>query len=58
MEKMNNKFINAMTKQVKISSIDKSKSSKLTSHAKNEHVENLANLNVLNEYKGIYKQFK
>ena len=43
MEKMDYKFINAMTKQGKISLISENKSSKWTSEAKKEHVEKLAN---------------
>ena len=56
MEKKEFKFIKAMTKQVKISSINENKSSKWTSEAKQKHVEKPANLNVLHEYKGRYKQ--
>ena len=46
MEKIDYKFNHAMAKLVKISLISKNKSSKLTSEAKKEHVEKLANLNV------------
>ena len=51
MEKLDKKFINAMTEQVKISANSDNKTSKWTTKAKSQHVEKLANLNVPNEYK-------
>ena len=55
MEKMDYKFINAMTNQIKISNITQKKTRPWTSEAKSEHTENLANINVPHEYKARYK---
>ena len=51
MEKMDYKFINAMTKQIKISAISDDKSTKWTTEAKQKHVEKLANISVPQDYK-------
>ena len=45
MEKMDHKFINPMTNQIKISNISQGKAKAWTSEAKNEHIEKLANMN-------------
>ena len=55
MEKMDYKFINAMTNQIKINNITQEKSRPWTNEAKAEHIENLANLSVPPEYRARYK---
>ena len=47
---MDYKFINAMTSQIKINSINEDKAKRWTTEAKTEHVEKLANINVPKEY--------
>ena len=54
MEKMDYKFINAMTKQIKICAISEDKSPRWTTEAKQDHVEKQANINVPLEYKAKY----
>ena len=44
MEKRENKFINAMTKQIKSSTIREEKSTRWTTEAIQKHVENMANI--------------
>ena len=54
---MDYKFINAMTKQVKINAISENKLARWTTEAKHEHMEKLANLSVpTQEFKAKYKQ--
>ena len=47
MEKIDYKFIKAMTNQVKISAISKGRVKKWTTEDKQEHVKRLANISVL-----------
>ena len=56
MDKMDYKFINAMTNQIKIINITQGKTKSWTSKAKHEHIDKLANMNIPQEYKARYKQ--
>ena len=49
MEKMDYKFINAMTNQIKISNTTQNKTKEWTTEAKCEHVDKMANMNVPQE---------
>ena len=56
MERMDYKFINAITNQIRICEINKDKSKRWTTEAKQEHMEKLANISVPQECKAEYKQ--
>ena len=55
-DKMDYKFINTITNQIKINTIREDKAKKWTTEAKQEHVDNLANISLPQEYKAQYKQ--
>ena len=56
LEKLDRKFVSAMTNQINISAVSENKSARWTDAAKSEHIDNLANFNVPSEYKARYKQ--
>ena len=56
LEKLGKKILHARTEQVKISAITKNTLHKWPKESKLEHVNRLANLDVLQEFKTSYKQ--